>query len=243
MNESFQPHLVDFTPSNIATELARDELLLIMAEEGLIPPTLRFWEVNQPAVVLGAGGLYHTEVNTAGCRSDGVPILRRTSGGGTVLLGKGCLLFTLVLPVQFAPELKEVTPSYRYILGQIAEALSTFAPVRLEGICDLTIYGRKFSGNAQQRKYHHILHHGTIMYGFDLEAISHYLLPPPRMPDYREERLHQDFVCNFPADRLQLQQLISELFSPVPHSISLPKERIEELLTAKYRNPEWNERR
>ena len=48
------------------------------------------------------------DVDEAACQADGVPILRRSSGGGTVLLGRGCLLYSLVLSYDRSPALAEV---------------------------------------------------------------------------------------------------------------------------------------
>ena len=49
------------------------------------------------AVVLGAAGVIREDVNEETCRQDAVPVGRRSSGGGTVLLGPGCCLYSLVL--------------------------------------------------------------------------------------------------------------------------------------------------
>src|SRR5579872_7437387 len=84
--------------------LAFDEALLLAAEAGG-GEVLRVWEWPRPAVVLGSGGRLAEEVDRAACRADGVPVLRRSSGGGTVLLGGGCLLFTLVLDTERTREL------------------------------------------------------------------------------------------------------------------------------------------
>src|SRR5262245_60023618 len=99
--------------------LALDEALLLTAEAGEGGEWLRFWEWSEYAVILGAGGSVALDVNEAACRADGVPIHRRSSGGGTVLLGRGCLLFSLILSFQRANELADVTASYRWILGRI----------------------------------------------------------------------------------------------------------------------------
>src|SRR5438309_11265473 len=89
-------HHLDLTLPTLAENLALDEALLLDAETGG-PEVLRLWQWPRHAVVLGAGGKLADDVYEDACRADGVPILRRSSGGGSVLLGSGCLLFSLVL--------------------------------------------------------------------------------------------------------------------------------------------------
>src|SRR5579872_3053741 len=110
---------LDLTLPTAADDLALDEALLLRAEAGEGGEVLRFWERPRPAVVLGAGCRLADEVNEAACRADGVPVLRRASGGGTVLLGPGCLLYTLVLAYARDPTLHQLFPSYGYVLGRV----------------------------------------------------------------------------------------------------------------------------
>src|SRR6478735_11072929 len=95
----------DRTLTTLDANLALDEAFLLAAEAGEGGEWLRFWEWSDHAVILGAGGSVALDVNEGTCRTDGVPIHRRSSGGGTVLLGRGCLLFSLVLSFQRAKEL------------------------------------------------------------------------------------------------------------------------------------------
>src|SRR5947209_3435246 len=96
---------IDHTAPALDANLALDEALLLAAEAGAADEVLRFWEWPGAAVVLGAGGSVGVDVNEEACRAAGVPIHRRASGGGTVLLGRGCLLFSLVLSFDRAAEL------------------------------------------------------------------------------------------------------------------------------------------
>ncbi len=84
------------TLPSLAENLALDEALLLHAEEGDGGEVLRVWSWPTFAVVLGAGGVIADDVHEANCQADGVPIARRSSGGGTVLLGPGCLCLSLV---------------------------------------------------------------------------------------------------------------------------------------------------
>src|SRR5262245_32377137 len=116
-------HLLDLTLPTAAENVALDEALLLEAESGIGGEVLRFWECPTAAVVLGAAGVLADDVDEARCRADGAPVVRRSSGGGTVLLGPGCLLFTLVLRTARSPELGAVGASYRHILGRTVAAL------------------------------------------------------------------------------------------------------------------------
>src|SRR5207248_2004188 len=175
-----------------------------------------------PAVVVGAGGSVAHDVNAAACAADGVPVLRRASGGGTVVLGPGCLCFTLVLAYDRDPALHDIGASYRYVLGRVAGALASVAAATPEGTSDLAGNGVKISGNAQQRKRNHFLHHGTLLCGFDLGLMAKYLHAPERQPDYRRNRPHAEFVTNLPAAATEVKRLLAAEwraegeYTPVP---------------------------
>jgi len=236
--------LYDRAFSTLEENLAIDEALLLSAESGESSESLRLWEYPSLAVVLGAGGSLALDVHEARCQAAGVPVQRRTSGGGTVLLGRGCLLFSLVLAYDRASELREVNASYRWILGRVCAGLRPIANVELAGICDLAIEGRKISGNAQQRKARHVLHHGTLLYNFDLPSIGRYLKSPEREPTYRTGRDHDAFVQNLPVDAEQLKRLIAMAFDA--YMADLPQkviERAPDLIAARYGREDWVRRR
>src|SRR5262249_31387524 len=113
---------LDLTLPTPAENLALDEALLLEAENGA-DEILRVWEWPALAVVLGSGCRLLDDVSEAACQADGVPILRRSSGGGTVLWGPGCLLYSLVLRYDRAPALAEIRSSYAFILQQVGLAI------------------------------------------------------------------------------------------------------------------------
>jgi len=71
---------------------------------------------------------------------------------------------------------------------------------------------RKFSGNAQKRGKKFILHHGTILYDFDLSLIEKYLPIPHKIPEYRRERSHKNFLTNIPLKRKDIQDGLAQEF-------------------------------
>jgi lipoate-protein ligase A len=224
--------------------LALDEALLLAAEAGGGGEVLRVWEWTRPAVVLGSGGKVADDVAQDACRADGVPILRRSSGGGTVLLGSGCLLYSLVLDISRSAELSEIRSSYAAILARVARALlPETAGAEVCGVSDLAVGGRKFSGNAQQRKQRHILHHGTLLYGLDLAAVSRYLLPPPRQPEYRAGRPHGEFLMKLPLSGEELTRRLRREWGADEDSAGWPRDEVARLAAEKYATREWTERR
>jgi lipoate-protein ligase A len=235
--------LLDLTLPSVAENLALDEALLLAAEAGG-GEALRLWESPRHAVVVGAGGSVAIDVNVPACVADGVPILRRASGGGTVLIGPGCLCFSLVLGYERDPGLKDIHASNRYVLGRVLNALRTVVPgAVIEGTSDLALDGLKFSGNAQQRKRTHFLHHGTLLCGFDLSLIPKYLNAPERQPDYRANRPHTEFVRNLPCDANALKCLLASEWKAEGDYAPLPQETMRDLLAEKYTRDEWNRRR
>lgn len=234
---------LDLTLPDAAANLALDEALLIAAEEAGAGEVLRFWELPTLAVVLGAGGSVAIDVNVAACEADGVPILRRASGGGTVLLGPGCLCFSLVLQYDSAPGLDDIRASNRYVLNRAATALQSIAATRFEGISDLAVNDVKVSGNAQQRKRTHFLHHGTLLCGFDLTLIGQYLKAPERQPDYRHNRPHVEFVTNLAATTADVKRLLAVEWQVAGEYEAVPLELAHRLVAEKYARREWNRRR
>jgi lipoate---protein ligase len=234
---------LDLTLPSPADNLALDEALLLRAEAGEGGEALRVWEQPQLAVVLGAGCRLADEVDEAACRADGVPVLRRSSGGGTVLLGRGCLLYTLILDAERAPQLAAIRSSYAFILGRLAAMLPEVRGAEPAGVSDLAAAGRKFSGNAQQRKRRFLLHHGTLLYAFDLERVARYLPPPPRPPDYRTGRGHAAFLRNLDLPAEEIKRRLRAAWGAEAWETDWPAERVRALVAEKYGRDEWTRRR
>ena len=237
-------HCLDVTLSSVAENLALDEALLLAAESGDGGEVLRFWEWSEPAIVLGAGGRIADDVQEAACLAESVPLLRRSSGGGTVLLDRGCLLYTLILNYERDPALREIRPSYRFILGRIGLALAEgVGLIEAAGISDLALADRKFSGTAQQRKRSFLLHHGTLLYDMDLSLIPRYLREPPRQPEYRAGRSHLAFMGNLPLSDDEIKQRLRRLWGADDEQSTLPTAEVRQLVVDKYANPQWTRRR
>lgn len=203
--------LLDLTLRSPEENLALDEALLAELEESDCNPVLRFWESNRYFVVLGRSSSLADDVEVDACRQDHIPILRRASGGGTILQGPGCLSYAIVLPIGMHADLRDIRLTNRFILLRIAEALSRWHPaIAIRGISDLAVADRKIGGSAQRRTKQALLFHGTVLYRMQTRIISRYLKQPHRQPDYRDDRSHADFLLTIDASLGELKQAIAE---------------------------------
>ena len=182
-------HLVNITYPSPAENLAIDEQLLKAVDQGEYKDGVcRIWESPTYFVVLGLSKKIEHDVHEDACRNDGIPILKRCSGGGTVLQGPGCFNYGFVLPINNDSNLASITSTTSYVLSLVQKALSPHVSgTEQKGISDLVINNIKFSGNAQRRLKHAILFHGTILYDFNLNLVTKYLKEPPIQPEYRKK--------------------------------------------------------
>jgi lipoate-protein ligase A len=235
---------LDLSLPSPAENLALDEALLDLCDTGG-PESLRFWESPVPFVVVGYGNRIATEVNVTACEATKTQVLRRCSGGGTVVQGPGCLNYNLVLRIPEAGPLTHVTGTNRFIMERMRDALQPLVADRVivEGHTDLAMERDaevlKFSGNAQRRRRHAIVFHGTLLLDFDLEQISRLLLHPSTEPGYRIGRHHRDFITNLNLPRESIVQSVAKAWAAAE-----PLEALPELaaVSAKYLSREWNER-
>src|SRR5262245_34995039 len=205
----------DLTMPSVAEDLALDEAMLLEADAGRSPPLVRFWEARDYAVVLGASRRLRDDVLVDACRADGVPVLRRSSGGGTVVVGPGALNVTVILPEAAAPGLSAVDVAQRSVLERIAASIRRAGPpVAVMGHGDLTLGDRKCGGSAQRRLKHWFLVHCSILYHFAIERIDRYLTIPARQPAYRQGRGHADFLMNLELNRQALVDALRPESSP-----------------------------
>jgi len=192
-----------------------DEVLLLLAEQGKGGEVLRFWESSQTFVVLGKIGNPQEDIYLENVLADKIPVLKRSSGGGTVLQGHGCLNYSLILSKEAHPQIHDLRKSYQYILTKVIGALASCGyECVFKPISDIArkIDEKKNSGNAQKRGRRFILHHGTILYDFDLTLMERYLRIPKDMPEYRRARKHTDFLTNFSLPIEKLKEVLSEVF-------------------------------
>ncbi|MCC6231933.1 MAG: lipoate--protein ligase family protein [Verrucomicrobiales bacterium] len=236
---------LDQTGSDPAENLALDEALLDACEGDPSEAVLRVFEPQQVYVVVGYGNARAAEVDLSACEAARIPVLRRTSGGGTVVLGPGCLAYSLVLPMGWDPALESVTGTNTWIMerqrGVLARVLGE--PVEVQGFTDLVWRGRKVSGNAQRRRSRTVLFHGTFLLSMDLTWIARCLRMPTHRPAYRADRSHEAFVANLGVGLEPMKSALREGWRAEGDHGGVAAGRIRAWMEEKFGKPGWHARR
>lgn len=226
---------LEFTAADPALDLAIDEALMLRAESlqdqaGI----LRIWEPAQIVVVVGRGSKTHEEVQVDRCQAAGIPVLRRCSGGASVVGAPGCLMYSVVLSYDKLPHLRRLDQAHLYVMSRIEAAVRAIGvDATLQGTCDLTVDNCKVSGNALRCRRHHLLYHGTLLYDMDLALLENLLRMPPRQPDYRQGRTHGRFVANLNVQRDDLVRSLQTVWQTESDSCKPSWRELNEL------EPEW----
>lgn len=233
---------LDLTLSNPQENLACDEALLELCENGGNDDIIRFWEPQRHFVVLGYSRPIHADTHLSLCRKQDVPILRRCSGGGTVLQGPGCLNFSLILDTSESEELRSLSGTNRYIMRCHQRTIEqlTGEQVEVQGDTDLTLNSLKFSGNSQRRGRRFTLFHGTFLLSLELGIVEKYLPIPDKQPGYRKNRGHREFLTNLNLPSELIKETLRTFWGaqePLPH---VPLEAINRLAKTRYATDEWN---
>lgn len=127
--------------------------------------TIFYFYQNRPTVVIGRNQNTFEEINFDFIKEKGIEVVRRISGGGAVYHDLGNLNFTFVADAEeyagfdFVKFTRPVIKTLEKI-GIKAEHT---------GRNDITIDGKKFSGNAQYRYKNRVMHHGTILFDVNIE--------------------------------------------------------------------------
>lgn len=134
---------------------------------GQTEPLFMLWR-NDNTIVVGRHQNTAEEINADFVRANGVRVVRRLSGGGAVYHDLGNLNFTFITDGGSGMGL-----DLHLFCQPVAQALGELGVVaEISGRNDITIDGKKFSGNAQYKKNGRVMHHGTIMFDCNLDILG-----------------------------------------------------------------------
>jgi lipoate---protein ligase len=203
---------------------------------------------NHNALVVGKHQNTLSEINASFVRERKIKVIRRLSGGGTVFHDLGNLNFTFIMNGE-----GEKLIDFRKYTLPILEVLQRMGvTAKFEGRNDLTIDGRKFSGNAEHIHKNRVLHHGTLLFSSHMNDLANAL--NAREEKFRDKSVKsvRSRVTNIsehlaePMEVMEFAQRIMEHIQEMYQDSILYNlsafdiEQIELLKTSKYDTWEWN---
>jgi len=203
---------------------------------------------NEPSIIVGKHQNTLAEINLDYVKDNQIKVVRRLSGGGAVFHDLGNLNFTFIA----SGENHKLVDFRKFTLPILEVMQKIGIEAKFEGRNDLTIEGRKFSGNAEHVFKNRVLHHGTLLFSSQMTDLSNALKVDPDKFQDKAVKSVRSRVTNIsdhlkqPLTVLEFRELImqhilettsnAEVYSFTDHDIEL----ISKLRDEKYSTWEWN---
>jgi lipoate-protein ligase A len=204
------------------------------------------WQ-NDNAIIIGKHQNTFAEINEPYVREHGIRVVRRLSGGGAVYHDLGNLNFTFITDAGETDKL-----DFRAFCLPIVDTLESLGvPAEINGRNDITIEGKKFSGNSQYLKSGRVMHHGTILFDSDLGVVSHALRVDESKLQTKGIRSVRSRVTNvkpyLPREmtlsdfrRVLLDHILAQMPGEAWTLTEEDRAAIEELRAQRYGTYDWN---
>jgi lipoate-protein ligase A len=172
------------------------------------------WIPDKTYIVLGASNRAESALHVNRVEEDGISVLKRPSGGQTVMLTSLNIVIATVLVEPIMVQPKDVFDRTNRIIVSVLESFG-LKGLHLTGISDIAINEKKILGSAIYRKKNVLLYHAVLNVAEPASTFEHYLQHPQKEPDYRQGRTHADFVTSlckegFSATQTQLQTALEK---------------------------------
>lgn len=154
-------------------QMALDEVLATEVGEGRRKPTLRIWEWDEPAVVIGSFQSLKNEVDPENAKKYGFTVVRRISGGGAMFMEAGsAITYSIYAPTDLVQGMT-FADSYAFLDEWVITALKSLGiDAYYQPLNDITSPKGKIGGAAQKRLGSGaVLHHVTMSYDIDGEKM------------------------------------------------------------------------
>lgn len=206
------------------------------------------WQ-NTDCIVMGKHQHSLSEINLPFIEQAGIPAIRRISGGGTVFQGEGNLNFSFIRNHTSSEEKINFDRATAPIL-HFLQVSGIHA--KISDKSNITVDGKKISGNAAHLHKNRSLHHGTLLYDADLEKIKKAIQSQPDAYQTKAIPSNRVKITNLKPllhQQLSINDFASALRLHIRKSLQIEQERgftteeiraIEQLAASKYRSWEWN---
>jgi lipoate-protein ligase A len=160
------------------------------------------------AIVMGISNQMSEVLNISTLLQKPIPLIRRCSGGGTVVINPDTLLISFIidkrdLNIPLFPEKVHLWCTHLY---KQAWQIPTFSYREH----DYVIGNQKCGGNAQYFQKTRWLHHTSFLWDFDPDQMN-YLALPSKRPSYRQDRPHETFLCRLKEHAVSIEHLLELL--------------------------------
>ena len=203
---------------------------------------LMLWQ-NENTIVVGKYQNTVAEINNAYVREKNITVVRRLSGGGAVYHDLGNLNFTFIVD---ASDVERI--NFRMFCEPVMRALATFGvTAELSGRNDITVDGKKISGNAQCVRNGVTMHHGTLLFDASTAEMGAVLKKDTEKLAHKGVRSHASRVVNLRemlGEGVSIEDFISHIEREVltetgAKQVSLPDDAAIEPLRARNASEEW----
>jgi lipoate-protein ligase A len=202
------------------------------------------WQ-NRKAIVVGKHQNTIEEINTTYVKEHDIQVVRRLSGGGTVYHDLGNLNYSLMA------NMDKIKQDIQFLTQPIVKALRMAGlDVYFSDRNDLLVDGRKISGSAQYIKGRRILHHGTLLFQSDLDAISRALKAGDDRIESRSIKSVRSRVTNIrdhlpaltiPVFKANLQRVLAQEAALQSYQLTqADRDAISNLRDERYSTWAWN---
>ncbi|HXF28622.1 MAG TPA: lipoate--protein ligase family protein, partial [Chlamydiales bacterium] len=208
-------------------------------EEALLRADAENWCIintgSPPAIVMGISGKQAELIDPVQLHKNRIPIIRRFSGGGTVVVDESTLFISFIFQKQDL-KIDHCPQSLLHWTGKLYEPVFSPLEVRVREN-DYVVQEKKVGGNAQYFTKTRLLHHTTFLWDYKQERMQ-LLQMPKKVPDYRQGRGHEEFVTTLKGHFSSMQEIKQRLFNELAKQFSVHERdasSIPEILTRPHR--------
>ena len=211
-------------------------------------PIFMIWQ-SKPCTMLGRFQVAQAEVDHSYAQKEDIHIVRRPSGGGTIFVDHGTLLYSLILPLEEGAGGAE--KSRTFFATSVASALGELGiPAEAEGRNDILVDGKKIAGIAQHMKNGWICTHGSLLFDADLDMLTRVLTPDAGKIKSKAISSVRSRVTNL-SEYLPEPKTIQEFWALLAQTLqekwgfseqalsAEERSAIQQIHQGKFGNPEW----